>query len=304
MGLVSILLWAAAALAQETPVFRASVSLVKLDVQVVEQGRLVSDLAQEDFAVFDEGAPSRIVYFGRETEPVSVLLLLDVSGSMRRRLKEMAAAARRALAALRPSDQVSVMLFSRNTAVRLPFTRDFEAVAEKLGRVPEEPAPGSGTQINLAILAAAEYVAKTLEGRPGRRAIVILTDNAGLNYQAPDEDVIRALLAADTVLNAMVTPEARPPKAPPPGRDPNPDFTPPDVFRLARATGGEVVRAADAGQAFPRMLESIRTRYSLHCAAASGPSGAFRRLRVELTAEARRRHPRAEIRAREGYFLP
>lgn len=271
---------------------------------MVEQGRLVSDLAQEDFAVFDEGVPSRIVYFGRETEPVSVLLLLDVSGSMRRRLKEIAAASRAALAALRPGDQVGVMLFSRHTAVRLPFTADFEAVAETLARLPGEPAPGSGTQINLAIVAAAEYVGKALADRPGRRAIVILTDNAGLNYQAPDEDVIRGLQAADAVLNAIVTPEARPPKAPPPGRDLNPDFTPPDVFRLARATGGEVVRAADAGQVFPRLLESIRTRYSLHCPAASGPSQAFRRLRIELTADARRRHPRAQIRAREGYYLP
>lgn len=304
MGLVSILLWAAALPAQETPVFRASVSLVKLDVQVVEQGRLVSGLTELDFAVFDEGTPSRIVYFGHETEPVSVLLLLDVSGSMRRRLKEMAAASRRALAALRPGDQVGVMLFSRNTAVRVPFSGDFEAVAKQLARVPEAPALGSGTQINLAIVAAAGYVAQTLEGRPGRRAIVILTDNAGLNYQAPDEEVIRALHAADTVLNAIVTPEARPPKAPPPDRELNPDFTPPDVFRLARATGGEVVRAADAGEAFPRIFEGIRTRYSLHCPAAAGAPGSFRRLRVELTREARHRHPRAEIRTREGYYLP
>jgi VWFA-related protein len=304
MGLVSILLWAASALAQETPVFRASVNLVKLDVQALEQGRVVSDLTREDFAVFDEGTPSRIVYFGHETEPVSILLLLDVSGSMRRHLKEMAAASRKALAALRPGDQVGVMFFSRNAAIRLPFTGDFEAVAGQLARAPEEPAPGSGTQINVAILAAAEYVARALEGRPGRRAVVILTDNAGLNYQAPDEEVIRALHAADAVLNAVVTPDARPPKAPPPGRDLNPDFTPPDVFRLARATGGEVVRASSAGEAFPRIFEGIRTRYSLHCAAASGPSGTFRRLRVDLTAEARRRHPRAELRAREGYYLP
>ncbi len=304
MGLVSILLWAAPALAQETPLFRASVALVKLDVQVTERGRLVTGLAREDFSVFDEGTPSQIVYFGHETEPVAVLLLLDVSGSMRRRLKEMAAASRRALAALRPGDQVAVMHFSRNAAVRLPFTGDFEAVAARLARMPEESGLGSGTQINLAIVTAAGYVAKTLEGRPGRRAIVILTDNAGLNYQAPDEDALRALLQADVVLNAIVTPDARPPEPPPPGRNLNPDFTPPDVFRLARATGGEVLRAADAGEAFSRMLESIRTRYSLHCAAAAGPAGTYRRLRVELTEEARRRYPRAEIRTREGYFLP
>lgn len=279
-------------------------SLVKLDVQAALGHKLIADLTQDDFLVLDEGQPAPIVYFGREAEPLWVLLLLDVSGSMRRRLKEMAAASRRALAALRPGDRVAIMLFSRNTALHTPFTADPAAVSTRIGSALEEKGLGSGTQINLSVIAAADHLAKILDNEPGRRAIVILTDNAGLNYQAPDEDVLRSLYKADAVLNAIVTPDAKPPKPLDAGRYVNPDFTPPDVFHLANSTGGDVARASNAGDAFQRMMESIRTRYSLHCHAAEGPSGTFRRIQVQLTAEARRRYPRAELRARAGYYLP
>lgn len=304
MRLLLMLLPAAFGLAGQQAVFRAGVSLVRLDVQVVDGGRPVSGLRAEDFTVLDEGTPARIVYFGQEQEPLWVVLLVDVSGSMRRYLEQMARASREALAALGPGDRVALMLFSRNAALELPFTADRESVAARIDAAVGERGLGSGTAINLSVLEAARYLARAAAGEAGRRAVLILTDNAGLNYQAPDEVVLRALYDADAVLNAIVTPAAKPPPAPPPGRELNPDFTPPDVFALARATGGEVLRASNAGEAFRALIASMRARYSLHCPAAEGAPGAWRRLEVRLGDEARRRHPRAQIRARAGYFLP
>jgi VWFA-related protein len=304
MGMLFILLLATVALAQETPVFRAGVSLVRVDVQVVEGKRILNDLTKDDFLILDEGKPQEIVYFGHEAEPLSVLLLLDVSGSMHRRLEEMAAASRQALQSLKPGDEVGVMLFSRRTAVRQDFTPNFAEVSKQISEAVHEQSLGSGTRINAAVLDAAAYARRQLEGKPGRRAIVILTDNSGLNYQIPNENVVQALYEADTVFNAIVVGKAKPPEPPKRGAYVNPDFTPSDVFLLARETGGEVLRAEKAGEPFREMMERIRTRYSLHYRPPEGPPGSFRRIEVELTPPARKAHPRAEIKARSGYYIP
>src|SRR5262245_4392449 len=86
MPLFLMLLLAGAAPAQqqtpqkddEIPVFRASVTLVKVDLQVVgRDGQNISDFAQQDFTIFDENQPQQITHFGRESEPLDLLLLLD-----------------------------------------------------------------------------------------------------------------------------------------------------------------------------------------------------------------------------------
>jgi len=142
------------------------------------------------------------------------------------------------------------------------------------------------------------------QGHPGRRAILIVTDNLSLNYQAPDEQVVEALLKADTVLNAIVVGRGERPKPPRPGEYVNPDFTPSDVFHLAAATGGEAVKADHAGASFRDMMESVRTRYSIQYAAPPGAAlNSFRRIRVDFAPEARRRYPAAWIRARSGYVV-
>src|SRR5207247_6816499 len=69
--------------ADSTVTFRSGVSNVRVDAQVVEGQDGVKDLKQEDFVVYDEKQPQKILYFGRDAEPVSLLLLLDVSGSMK-----------------------------------------------------------------------------------------------------------------------------------------------------------------------------------------------------------------------------
>src|SRR5712691_1902753 len=107
----------------EIPVFRASVTLIRVDIQVTgRNSKAISDFTQQDFFVFDENQPQQIAHFGRESEPLDLLLLLDISGSMRRSLEDVAAATRAALAQLRPGDRVGLMLFARRAEVVQPFT--------------------------------------------------------------------------------------------------------------------------------------------------------------------------------------
>jgi VWFA-related protein len=297
MAPIFMLLLAGQALAQEVPLFRADVAQVRLDVQVVDaKGRTVKGLTRDDFAVFDEDQPSEIVAFGLDTEPLDLLLLLDVSGSMRRQVQQLAQSARDALDELRDDDEVALMLFARHSEVVHGFTPDLGRVQQDLRQALRWTGLGAGTLLNAALLAGVE-VMREREPR-GRRAVLCVTDNQGLNYQSPDEAVIQAYLAADTVLNAIVTGSARPP-------DPsaNPDFTAFDVFTIAEQTGGEALSARDAGKVFPELIERIRSRYSLALRAGTGEAGNFRRVRVLLAGPASQKYPGARVRARSGYTL-
>lgn len=286
---------------QEDPVFKAGVAVVRVDAQVVEGRRLITGLEKADFAITDNGAPVAVEYFGRESEPLWAVLLIDVSGSMSRFIADMARVSREALTQLGKDDQVSVMFFGAKTKADTEFTGSRENVSAAIGRAMKERSMAAGSSINLAVTDAAALLKEKAAGKPGRRAVIIVTDNGGLNYQSPDDAALAALFGADTVLNAIVTPNAKPPAT----RGRNPDFSPADVFLLAKESGGEVLRMEKGGEAFREMLERVRTRYSLHYGApADGKPGAARKISVTLSAEARKRFPKAEVRARTGYTVP
>ena len=286
----------------EIPVFRAGVTLVKVDLQVAgRDGRNISDFTQQDFTIFDENQPQQIAYFGRESEPLDLLLLLDVSGSMRRSLEDVAATTRAALGQLHSGDRVALMLFSRRAEVVQPFTEDYRNTQYKILDSIYKQNLGSGTLINESLVAAADY----MKAQPvkGRRAILIVTDNEGLNYKSPDAEVVRAMFAADTVLNAIIVRKGPKPAALRPSGYTNPDFAPPDVFKISRQTGGEAVEGlGKVSEMFQRVIERIRSRYFIQYPAPAAEVGSYRRIRVELSPAARGRHPDAVVRAREGYY--
>lgn len=274
---------------------------MRIDAQVTEGSHTVTGLTKSDFVVLDEGQPQTVAYFGHEREPLSVLLLLDVSGSMRQFLDKMAATASQALQYLLPDDRVGVMLFTRRADLRQELTKERRFVVRAIQEASRDTGLGGGTAINAALLEAAQVMHRE-RIVPGRRAILILTDNQGMNYQASDDNVIRELHVSDAVLNGIVVGKFGRPTPPKRGRAVNPDFTPADIYPIAEATGGEVLKSDRVETAFPEMIERIRTRYSLQYRAPEAPAGTFRRVRVDLSPEARRKHPKAVVRARQGYF--
>jgi VWFA-related protein len=295
--------WGGEQNAPQSPLFRSSSSLVRIDTQVLKAGRGVEGLKAADFVVLDEGRAVPLEAFGRDSEPLQVALLFDVSGSMNKVLEEMSAVASRAMAALNPEDQVGVLVFGRNLVPLLEFTSDLHAAARMVQEAPLEREVGAGTNLNGCVLDTLQWMAAQKEF-PGRRVLIVLTDNHGMHYQTPDEKVLRALAGLDVTLNAIVAPGAKPPKARPNNTGANPDFTQPDVFKLAEETGGEVFRADKAGARFVEMMERVRLRYDLAIRPQTGPEGVFRRLEVRLSEAARERLGKVEINARTGYYTP
>lgn len=285
---------------EEPVTFRAGVANVKVDAQVYEGTRAVAGLAKADFLLYDNNAPQTITFFDQEREPVTLLLLLDVSGSMKHYLEQVAAASRTALESLRPGDKVGVMVFSRESTVTTPFTGDFHLIAEALQNAIRERELGNGTQINAALRDAAKLFAEQAPAT-GRRAVLILTDNLGVNYQLSDETVIRALQDANTVCNSIIVGKSR--KSDRESRFRNPDFSYANVFHIVEETGGDSIKSEKAGEAFAEIMERIRSRYSLHYGSPGGDPGVFHAIRVELTPSAQARYPKAALRYRKGYYV-
>ena len=304
-GLLFFILAALAAAAQtppqeEPPVFRSTAALVSVDVLVTLKGRPLAGLRAEDFIVRDEGAPRPVEAFGDDAAPLQLVLVLDVSGSMGRMLRSAAETGRKALAQFSPQDEVAVFFFARRARQQVEFTRDKSLASRALKEAAVESGLGAGTSLNEALMEAASYLGQQ-PSFAGRRALIVLTDNGGVHYQLPDETVIRAISGVNAVVNAIVPEGVRPPRLPA-GEDVNPDFTPANIFHIAGATGGEVLRSNDAGRRLSELIERIRLRYNLAIRPASGPAGTFRRLSVELSPGARSRYPQAGIRCRAGYY--
>ena len=190
---------------------------VRVDVQVTEGDKLIKDLSKSDFAVTDEGQPQSIVSFAHGDEPVTLILLLDISGSMQKYIDEISMEAREALDHLRPGDRVALMVFAKNTAVAQGFSDNLAETARNIGSAVKNWDVGSSTMINSAVVDAAHYMEKHA-GPGGRRAILILTDNLSTSYRLTDGQVIRELDKADTVMNAIVTGRAIRPQPLEPGK--------------------------------------------------------------------------------------
>jgi hypothetical protein len=280
--------------------FKSGVANVRVDAQVTQDGNVITGLTAQDFVVRENDQIQPIVYFGREQEPLSLLLLFDVSGSMRKYVEQVANVARQALRYLRVKDRVAVMVFARDAYVRTDFTDDMSTIASQIREAASDESVGTATNINDALLTAATHMEEK-SGDTGRKALLILTDNMGLNYKSPDAPVIDAfelVKHGDERDRRWQGTTAQPLSK---GRAGNPDFTPPDVFTISEQTGGEAVNADAAGEAFqpndrahPNPVQhSLQNAGFGHGRIPADPSG------TDTLRELR--YPRAEVRARKGY---
>ena len=192
---------------ETTPVFRSEVALVRVDVQVLDRNaRPLMNLQREDFVLRDEGKVQPILNFASEKMPIDILFLLDVSGSMRPHVERIAQASRQALDILGQDDRIGIMVFDRQTRVRLPFKTVGDTIYREFDGVLNRESFNGGTDVTRGMLDAAEYVQRNAR-KDARRAIIILTDDE-TEFDRDDARVEQALLRADAVMSALLAPNA------------------------------------------------------------------------------------------------
>lgn len=298
------LLSAVLGVAQETPAFRAGVSLVHVDVEVADGSGPLQGLHKEDFFVIDNKVPQHILYFSQDVEPLDLILLFDISGSMRFNVEKIAASSRRALAELHPGDRVAVMTFHSRTQLVAPFTDDLLAVARTINDDVLGGRFGGGTHLLAGVDDAAEYFLS--EARTERRrAVLILTDNYGQRSRR-GSTVVHHLWEADAILSGLIVRSAGETAMNTAAIVMNPMLMAlkEGMEGVAEKTGGDTIKADDPADAFRDAMRRIRLRYSLYYAMPDGKPGEQRQLKVELSPDAASRYPAARVRARKGYLLP
>jgi VWFA-related protein len=324
----TVLCLSAASAAQDNPklddpkiTFRSDVSLGRVDAQVVDaDNHPIRGLRVQDFILRIDGKQQEIRDFQSEKMPVDLLMLLDVSRSMESHIRRVATASHQALRTLRDLDRVAIMVFDRFTRLRMSFNSDRQNAEIELENVLSRESFEGGTDITRGLLDSAAYIAQNGR-RDGRKAIVIVTDDQ-TERSRNDALVLSALTRADSVLSALIAPDALHtggggwrrfdddrPRDPwgyrlPPGYRTAPHTQSAGTSEIATQSGGDSM-SVDQGSAFEQTLARIRERYALYFYLPDGaPSAEARSVEVQLSDAARRRFPRAEVRYRRSYLAP
>jgi len=177
-------------------VIRTETSLVQLNIGVVDkQGRAITSLTRNDFAIYEDGVKQSIQHFEPVEAPFSLVLMLDMSGSTVNFRQQLKLASQRFLDALAPEDRVAVIQFNKDVKSLSGFSTDRRKTAYAI-----EIASGAG---ETHFYEALKYSLKELEKEGQRRkAIVVLTD--GLDTRLRNTD--RATLSkAQTDEEALAT---------------------------------------------------------------------------------------------------
>jgi Ca-activated chloride channel homolog len=261
-----------AAVAAQQPVFRGSGDVVRVFSTVTDRdGRLVTTLGQNDFEVRDEGKPQPITQFDNTPQPIRLIVMLDVSGSMEGNLQLLREAADELFTRLRPDDLARVGTFGDDVHVGAGFTRDLRELRAALPRSisPEAPTP----------LWRAVDEAMTAFGseRDMRSVILVLSDgkdsgpiNFRRRYISQAEVIDRAQREDVMVYGIGMRSRGRrgPPGLGPGGLQAALEADLPDagLALVAENTGGgylEIRPNQDLGAAFARVADELHSQYLL-----------------------------------------
>jgi len=292
------------AAAQDRATFHSEVALVHVDLEVTDGTRIVTGLHKEDFVVHDNGRPQPVLYCSEEEEPLDVILLFDISNSMRPSIAQVGSSARQALAELRAGDRVGVMTFEIRSHLIAPLSGDLDQVQRSIEDVVQGKFHG-GTHL----LAGVDDAAKYFLDQPAshrRRAVLILTDNFGQRSRRAST-VVHHLWEADASLSGLIIRSAAATALNTAAMLSNPAvglLLQEGMQGVAEKTGGDTIKAGRPGEDFRDMLHRLRLRYSLDYAMPEVKPGEQRLVKVELSKAALDRNPSARIRARKGYLAP
>jgi Ca-activated chloride channel homolog len=171
---------------------RLDVSLRQVHV-AVSRTRVGPALTRESFRLLDSGVEQQVASFGRGDTPLSAVLLVDASESMRGASLEAAFAAARAfLARLDPGDEAAVMVFADRLLSLTPFGAPEPGLLEAAHDIPA----AGGTALNDHLYAAL----RLLDGRQGRRVVVLLSDGADVLSALSADDVLWKVRRSDATL--------------------------------------------------------------------------------------------------------
>jgi len=248
--------------------FRSSVDAVTVDVLVTRRGQPVTDLTAADFTLRDNGVEQRIESLELDEVPITLLLVLDVSGSVGGAgLGQLRAAAREAGEALRPDDRVGLVTFSDRVRLGLDPASAAEELPAALARV----RAGGATA-----LYDATFTGLTLRERTGDRTVMLVfSDGDDTASWLDPRDVLGVARRSDVVVYGVAVDRGQTDSFVDQARLSRiREWFPqePEIFRqaylhwLVSDTGGSLQVSSDLGrlrEMFAQVVSEFRSRYVL-----------------------------------------
>ncbi len=282
----AVLGWFAAVPAAQK--IKVSTASVPVYVTVTDaQKRLVPDLVQEDFEVYDNGKLQNVNIFENKPTPISTIVMIDSSGSMTTALDLVKQGAEQFLIRLLPEDQAQVGAF--NDKIEFHPATEFTGNRDALVGYLKDLDFGYPTRLYDAV---DESLAR-LENLDGRRVVLVFTDGddtsskIGVGHvmdRARSKDVmVYAIGLVNDYFNGQQRVRSQPDRG---------------LKKLAEETGGgyfELKRTADLNETFTRVAQELHSMYVLGFSPES-LDGKVHKLEVRI------KKPGMTTRARKSYL--
>jgi VWFA-related protein len=296
-----------------------------VDAQVVHKKtkRAVRSLKREDFQVYEDNVAQDITSFSQDETPLSIVLLFDLTDSVRPVLKSLADGTLEALQHLKPEDKVAVMTYAASARLIQGFTADREltvaAIAEASRMKSDEAA-----FFNEGIFQAGALLSRSKI--PGSRPVIVwMTDDVpnipsqeireryGRSLRVgelhTEKEAMRQALQTDTVVCTLLK------RSDISDREDSSRFSskiaermlypPGDVYKYAQATGGEVVesRGEKLKAKLAELIDDLRQRYTLsYHPSVAKPAGRFCAIKIRLSPAALKSYGNMVVAAKKGYY--
>jgi Ca-activated chloride channel family protein len=252
-------------------VFRGGSEIVRAFVTVTDKdGRLVTTLRKEDFELRDEGKPQPISIFDNTPRAIRLIVMLDVSGSMRGNLSVLRNGTAQLVKYLRPDDRARIGTFGKDVVISPTFTRDAGELLAALPAMIDEQAP---TPLWRAIDTAMESFSAA-DG-DARNVVLVLSDGAdsgpmiGGRFVSQGEVIDRARRRDVMIYAVGMRSRGRPTGGFGPGglqAALMADMPDPGLAKVGEETGGgyvEINLGDNLGLAFAQVADELHSQYLL-----------------------------------------
>jgi Ca-activated chloride channel homolog len=275
--------------AAQEPAFRSTSSeLVVLPVVVTDkQGKFISDLTTDQFAVFDNGRRVPIEFFTNQDTPVTIGLVIDASGSMRGKIGEVVAATLAFAKSSNPDDELFAVRFNDDVQEAVTDTAFLPASdVSRLEAAMTSVRPDGRTALYDGIMSAFDHLSL---GTRGRKALIVISDGGDNASTAQLDDVLKRARDSNAAIYTVGIYD-----------ETDIDRNPRVLKDLAQTTGGarhlprspgELLRVCNA------IAREIRSGYTIGYVPPDH-DGAYHHVRVVLDARPRK----LNVRTRPGYF--
>ena len=269
------------------PTFGAEVDVVSVTAVVHDSaGRFVAGLGPQDIEVFEDGVRQQVSYFhqaqgGQDKIPLSVVLALDTSGSMRANLHFLKEAAQTFVRKLEDADVILVVDFNEAVRGSAEFTNDIS----RLETFIEGREAWGGT----SLYDATHYALSRVRGRVGRKAVVVFSDGADTTSSLDQKAVAAYARAVEATIYCVGIRGdeglfARNPKG--------------FLKKLAEESGGSFFfpdKVSELMRIFSAISEELHSHYALGYTPARSADGSWRKIEVRVL------RPGVHVRVRQGY---